>query len=82
MGIQWIDVNWVFDVEQWAADLLAQKPEDLAAARELSGLTESAWRHWMKGGTHGAYEQPRMKNFLNVCNLLQLDPRHYFRLAD
>lgn len=75
-------VNWKFDAPAWARLLQSQDDDTLNAARELSGLTEGGWRHWMKGTTLGTYQHPGMQNFLNVCNLLDADPRDYFTVDE
>jgi len=73
-------VNWKFDVQRWAEALNGQSADDIAAARELSGLTASGWRNWMTGKETDSFKQPGMQNFINVCNLLDLDPRDFWEL--
>jgi len=80
MPIQYANLDWQFDAERWAADLRAQRDGDLVAAQELSGLTASGWWNWLNPKRSRGFEHPGMKNFLNVCNLLHLDPRDYFKL--
>lgn len=80
MGITYRFVNWKFDAQRWAEALNGQSADDRAAAQELSGLTASGWRNWLNGTTGKAYQHPGMLNFLNVCNLLDLDPRDFFTL--
>jgi len=80
MPIQYANVDWKFDAERWAADLRKQANADLVAAQELSGLTASGWWNWLNPKRHPNFNHPGMKNFLNVCNLLDLDPRDYFSL--
>lgn len=74
------DYDWMFDKWRWAATLKAQRDVDLVAAQELSGLTASGWWHWLNPDKLSSYEQPGMKNFLAVCNLLQLNPADFFCL--
>lgn len=81
MPVKYNTVDWAFDKRRWAHDLNQQRDVDLVAAQELSGLTASAWYAWLNPLTRSHYEQPRMYNFLKVCNLLDLDPRNYFCLA-
>jgi hypothetical protein len=80
MAIKYRFMNWKFDAARWAEALNGHAHDDLAAARELSGLTASGWRNWMKGEQGKSYIHPGMMNFLNVCNLLDLDPRDFFTL--
>jgi len=81
MPIHYANVDWKFDAERWAADLRKQADADLVAAQELSGLTASAWWNWLNPKRSRQFMHPGMSNFLNVCNLLHLDPRDYFSLS-
>lgn len=80
MPIQYTNVDWIFDKHRWAEALRGQTDTDLDAARELSGLSTGAFLTWMNPQYRGAYEQPGMKNFLAVCNLLHLNPTEFFCL--
>jgi len=80
MPLAYANIDWEFDQERWAADLNKQADGDLVAAQELSGLTASGWWNWLHPKRSRSYQHPGMGNFLNVCNLLHLDPREYFSL--
>lgn len=80
MTIKYLNLDWQFDKHRFAETLRGLDAETLAAAQELSGLSESAFLTYMNPQYRGAYENPGMKNFLNVCNLLHLDPREFFCL--
>jgi len=80
MPIQYGNIDWVFDTERWANDLRKQADADLVAAQELSGLTAGGWYNWLNPKRNRKFQHPGMLNFLNVCNLLHLDPRDYFSL--
>lgn len=80
MPIQYTNLDWTFDKHRFAEALRGFAPETLAVAQELSGLSESAFLTYINPQYRGAYENPGMKNFLNVCNLLHLDPREFFCL--
>jgi len=80
MPTKFVNIDWVFDADRWAADLSDKPDTDLVAAQELSGLTASGWWNWLHPKRSRGFEHPGMKNFLNVCNLLELDPRDYFSL--
>lgn len=71
-------VNWKFDAARWADALRDVDAETLEAARDLSGLTVAGWRHWLRGTTASSYQHPGMQNFINVCNLLDLNPSDFF----
>lgn len=80
MSVRYRNYDWVFDKYRWAEVLRGQDNQDLVAAQELSGLTAAGWWHWLNPKQGTTYEQPGMKNFLAVCNLLHLDPREFFCL--
>lgn len=80
MGIQYVNSDWQFDAQAWSEALNAAHPADLLAAKELSGIGESGWRNWLKGEVTQSYKQPGMKNFLAICNMLDLDPRQFWTL--
>lgn len=82
MAIKHKVIPFKFDVTAWSVVLAALDADTLALAKELSGLTDAGWRHWLKGETTSSYIHPGMLNFLNVCNLLDLDPRQFFCLAE
>lgn len=75
-------VPFEFDSKAWAKAMQALEPDTRELARELSGLTKAAWRNWLDGRKGGAYIHPGMLNFLNVCNMLDLDPRQFFCLSE
>jgi len=80
MGIKYTHVNWMFDAEKFADALQAMSPGDMTAAADLLGVSWQTIRRWQKGEYDTEFNFPRMSNFLNLCNLLDLDPRDYFTL--
>lgn len=72
--------DWKFNAGRWAHDLKKQADKDLVAAQELSGVGASGWWHWLNPQKYRSFAHPNMSNFINVCNLLNLDPRDYFCL--
>lgn len=81
MATTYRNLDWSFDSHRWANDLNRVSDKDKIAALELSGLTASAWWGWLNPRPGKPYQYPQMTNFLNICNLLNLDPRDYFSLA-
>jgi len=80
MPTKYTVMDWTFDKHRWAETLRGQTPETLQAAQELSGLSKAAFDTWKNPANRGAYQNPGMLNFINVCNLLELDPREFFCL--
>jgi hypothetical protein len=80
MSIRYENYDWTFDKHRFAERLRGFDGETLTAAQELSGLSPSAFLTYINPQYRGAYENPGMKNFLAVCNLLDLDPREFFCL--
>jgi len=75
-------MNWEFSINRWAEVLNAADPEQVEAARQLTGLSSTCITTWKLKHKNGTYERPGMQNFLTFCNLLDLDPRDFFELAD
>lgn len=80
MPAQYRNYDWRFDKHRWAEALRGMPITELQAAQELAGISQSGWYHWMNPDKSGVYQHPAMLNFLNVCNLLHLDPREFFCL--
>jgi len=72
--------DWQFDSVRWAHDLNQQSDRDKIAALELAGITASAWWAWLNPRPGKPFQHPNMSNFLNICNLLDLNPTNYFCL--
>ena len=80
MGIQYAVVNWTFNSDAFSEALALMTPDDMQAAADLLGVSFQTLRRWQKGQYDTEFNYPRMSNFLNLCNLLDLDPRDYFAL--
>lgn len=74
------DYDWIFDKWRWAETLKALSDDDRQAAIQLSGLTKSGWYHWLNPDKSQVYIHPGMLHFLQVCDMLRLDPREFFCL--
>lgn len=75
-------VPFEFDAKAWSEALNRVDHITREVAREMSGLTKAGWAHWLKGAKTSSYVHPGMLNFINVCNLLDLDPRQFFVLNE
>lgn len=80
MTIKYAHADWAFDAEKFAESLQAMTDDDMQAAADLLGVSWQTIRRWQKGNYDTEFNFPRMSNFLNLCNLLDLDPRDYFTL--
>ena len=80
MGIQYAVVNWKFNSDAFSEALALMTTDDMQAAADLLGVSFQTLRRWQKGQYDTEFNYPRMSNFLNLCNLLDLDPRDYFAL--
>jgi len=80
MTVKWSHVDWSFNAEAFAEALSGMTPDDMQAAAELLGVSWQTIRRWQKGEYDTEFNFPRMSNFLNLCNLMDLDPRDYFTL--
>lgn len=80
MSVRYNNYDWQFDKHRWAEKLRGLDHETRAAAQELSGLTESGWYHWLNPDKSKTYLHPGMLHFIQVCNLLDLNPTEFFCL--
>jgi len=80
MGIQYAVMDWKFNSDAFAEHLALMTPDDMQAAADLLGVSFQTIRRWQKGQYDTEFNHPRMSNFLNLYNLLDLDPRDYFTL--
>lgn len=74
-------IDFVFRKGQFASDIVACRAElgytQREVARSIGTCTEAAL-----GSYENALEDnPKMQNFLSICNLYDLDPRNYFELG-
>lgn len=80
MTIRYTNSDWAFNSELFAEHLQSMSDDDIAAAAEIMDVSPPAIARWRKGNYTSEYNFPRMSNFINLCNLLDLDPRDYFTL--
>jgi len=83
MGIEYRWVDWTFFSALWSETIQAAVEKvgksDLA---ELLEVNEKTIDNWAMGRWTDAFRWPSMFNFLKVVNLLDLDPRKFFELAE
>jgi len=78
--ITYTTADWCFDSEAFSESLWYMSRDDIQAASDLLGVSFQTVRRWQKGVYDTEFNHPRMSHFLNLCNLLDLDPRDYFTL--
>ena len=75
-------IDWEFDMQAWskaiALGIETIGYKDLAALLDLDPSTLSNWKNTL---VHEKFPHPSMSNFVKVCNLLDLDPRDFWRLV-
>lgn len=76
-------IPFVFDMKAFS-DALKVLPEDeISRFAEILGVHSSTLRNWRNNAHRNTlFPYPNMTNFLTVCNLLDLDPRNFFVLAE
>ena len=74
--------NFEFDSALWAEKLNECDHATIEAVRELSGLSKSAFWHWLMNRYPAGINYPNMTNFLAICNLLDLNPAVFFKLEN
>lgn len=73
-------VPFEFNWSKFSADLRKNlKAGDIVTAAQIIGVDYSTLANWRKGAYRGR-SYPMMHNFINACNVLDLDPRDYFWL--
>lgn len=80
MGIEYVSVDWIFDVSAWCAAVRkAVSDDDVETWAELLECHENTLQRWRSGrGISKPFPYPNMTNFLKFCNALDLDPREFF----
>jgi len=71
-----------FDTEKWAAVMNGDWAKDDIQKGYLLGVNPSTISGWRKLYLEPNFPHPNMHNFLNVCNLLDLNPQDFFILDD
>jgi len=69
-----------FDTETWADALELAADDGQKELAYLLGLDPSTVSSWINGRYSPNFPYPSMTTFLNVCNMLDLNPQNYFIL--
>jgi len=77
-----IIIDFKFDMKAFADTLQSVSDGDLSDFAAIIGIDDSTLRNWRIEGAKGKYAMPSMRNFINACNWLDLDPREFFVLDD
>lgn len=76
-------VSWEFHSALWAETIAdAIKTHGAETIAELLDMTQGGLEAWGEERWTENYRYPRMTNFLKVCNLLDLQPSHFFTTGD
>lgn len=77
-----IIIDFKFDMKAFADTLKSVSESDLNDFAAVIGIDHSTLRNWRIEGAKGKYAMPSMRNFINACNWLDLDPREFFVLVE
>jgi len=77
-----IVIDFKFDMKAFADTLKSVSDGDLSDFAAIIGIDDSTLRNWRIEGAKGKYAMPSMRNFINACNWLDLDPREFFVLDE
>lgn len=69
----------VFNHIQFGIDILARRTELQMTGDEVSSLV-TCEKSTVYAYERGVEPSPRMRHFISLCNLYDLDPRDYFEL--
>ncbi len=75
--------DFIFDMDKFGYDLRRCAFVSDSQLEALLSVDRTTIINWKSGAYQRASDtpHPNMRNFLKVCNLLDLDPRDYFILA-
>lgn len=83
MNVHYKWVNWNFDSALWASSI--RHACDEHGLKEIAGmlsLSETTLINWKNGNYTEGFKYPNMTNFLQVCNLLDLEPETFFTVQE
>ena len=75
-------IDFKFNMMAFSEALKNVSDGDLSDFAEIIGIDDSTLRNWCIEGAKGKYPMPSMRNFINACNWLDLDPREFFVLDE
>lgn len=81
MTTQYAVIPFVFDSALFAQVLTDLSPDMLEDVRLLLDVSPGCIWNWKNNRHTAGAPYPNMTNFIALCNLLDLDPRNFFRLA-
>ncbi len=78
------DIPFRFDIARYAKSVLRaidmHGADDIA---EMIGVDTKTLQNWATGTYKSSpFPYPRMTNFINFCNLMDIDPGQYFTIED
>ena len=75
-----IVIDFKFDGEAFSDALKTVKQGDLSDFADIIGVDTTTLANWRGNRWNDEAPYPRMTNFLNACNWMDLDPRQFFVL--
>jgi len=77
------NVKYRFDASLWAAFCKqAVKKHGLSDIAEMIDVHEATIRGWMEQYYKDQFPHPSMNKFINLCNLMDVDPGQFFTIQD
>lgn len=75
-------INFTFRKVAFATDITACRAELGYTQREVARSLETCTEAALGSYENALEDNPKLQNFLAICNLYDLDPRNYFELED
>lgn len=76
-------VKWSFNKAAWSQSMVLLIEEFGAQfVADICSVSKSCILNWARGTYTEGYEWPRMQNFIECCDQLELDPREFFYQED
>lgn len=81
--IRYIMVQYRFDASLWAAFVnQACKKHSMSDIAEMIDVDVVTIKAWIKEEYKPRFKHPSMNKFLNLCNLMDVDPGQFFTIQD
>lgn len=84
MTTKYVSVPMVFDREKWAVLVCTFISffETIREAAVMAETSDTALHTWSKNNMSDKFPYPSMTNFLKICNLMDADPKDFFKVGE
>jgi len=72
----------VFDRSAWTKAMNTINDEDLEFFAGIFEVSVDTLKNWRRGNYNAQFLYPRMSNFIDICNHMDLNPQTFFILDE